>query len=188
MHLENEYSPGEEERSNFTLLDILRVIGGLLLLNAIGSWYFTSSTTWGYKGKLLNINYIKHRLSGHDLNLTMEELALYNGSDPNLPIFLALNGSVYDVTSSRHIYGPGGSYSILPGKDCARVMVTGCFNKEDEFTYDLRGLDMEEAIQDISNWQKFFENHKKYWYVGTVQHEPLGEHVPAPCNHAKFPY
>lgn len=188
MYLENDSSQGDEERSNFTLLDILRVIGGLLLLNAMCSWYFTSSSTWGYKGKWLNINYVKHRLIERDLNLTMEELALYNGSDLNLPIFLALNGRVYDVSNSRHIYGPGGSYSFLPGKDCARVMVTGCFNKEDEFTYDLRGLDMEEAIQDISKWQHFFENHKRYWYVGTVHHKPLGEHVPAPCKHTKFPY
>ena len=48
------------------------------------------------------------------------------------------------------------SISRINGKDAARVYVTGCFNKKDEYTYDLRGLDETEAENDIQSWQQFF--------------------------------
>jgi predicted heme/steroid binding protein len=45
------------------------------------------------------------------------DLAKYNGSDPNLPIYIGLNGLVYDVTAGRDYYKDGGSYHYLAGKD-----------------------------------------------------------------------
>jgi len=77
-------------------------------------------------------------------------LAQYDGSDPNKPIYLAIeylyfakclinSGDVYDVSANRRIYGPGGGYGFFAGRDAARAFVTGCF-KED-LTHDIRGLD-----------------------------------------------
>ncbi len=34
-----------------------------------------------------------------------EELAKYDGSDENLPVYVGFNGKVYDVSSKRRIYG-----------------------------------------------------------------------------------
>jgi len=48
---------------------------------------------------------------------TVEELAHYDGSDPTKPIYLALNGLVYDITAGKKYYEPGGSYHWLAGKD-----------------------------------------------------------------------
>ena len=63
--------------------------------------------------------------------LTPAELALYNGTDPTLPIYVAVNGTVYDVSAGRDsYYGPGGSYSFFAGRDGARAFVTGCFSPE----------------------------------------------------------
>ncbi len=48
---------------------------------------------------------------------TAEELKKYDGTDPKLPIYIALDGLVYDVTSGSKFYVPGGSYHYLAGKD-----------------------------------------------------------------------
>jgi predicted heme/steroid binding protein len=173
----------------FGVLDVLRVISGLLLLNLTLSYWLTSSTTWGYEGRWKDTRYIKFRLlnGGHMRNMTSQELSLYNGSDPHLPIYLGIYGKVYDVTNSRGVYGPGGAYSFFSGKDGARAFVTGCFLKKDEITHDIRGLDEKEALRDIHGWQLFFENHRRYWPVGTVHHGPLTGEPPQLCEGMKFP-
>jgi predicted heme/steroid binding protein len=71
--------------------------------------------------------------------LTDEQLKAFDGTDPKKPIYLGLNGSVYDVTASRKTYGPGGSYSFFAGRDAARGFITGCF--ETDLTPDLRGVE-----------------------------------------------
>jgi predicted heme/steroid binding protein len=71
--------------------------------------------------------------------LTDTELAQYDGTDPTKPIYLALNGTIYDVSSNPDTYGPGGSYHFFAGRDAARAFLTGCF-QEDQ-TPDLRGVE-----------------------------------------------
>lgn len=173
--------------SKFAWLDVLRIIGGILLLNALLSWAFTSTSTWGYNGRWLDPRYLKFRLTPGYVQLSTEQLALYNGTDPSLPIYLAVDGLVFDVTAGKPIYGPGGSYSKLAGTDSARVFVTGCFMKPDEYTYDLRGLDPEEATGDIQKWQMFFKESDRYWFVGYVTHDVLLGEPPSPCKHMKYP-
>jgi predicted heme/steroid binding protein len=73
------------------------------------------------------------------LNLTETELARYTGEDPTLPIYLAINGSIFDVSSNPHMYGPGGGYGHFAGRDAARAFVSGCF--QTDLTHDLRGLE-----------------------------------------------
>ncbi|KAK6201675.1 cytochrome b5-like heme/steroid binding domain-containing protein [Scheffersomyces amazonensis] len=185
----NPYAAETEARSQFGIIDFIRIVGGLILLNAFLSWWFTSTSLWGYEGKWSNIRYINFKLSplSQYVNFTTEELSIYNGSNIKLPIYVAVNGSVYDVTSSPAIYGPKGTYHKLSGKDCARVFVTGCFQNDNEFTYDLRGLDEIEVEHDLNQWKHFFEDSNKYWYVGKVHHQPVHGEPPAPCDHIKFP-
>ncbi|XP_071906508.1 membrane-associated progesterone-binding protein 4 isoform X2 [Coffea arabica] len=45
-----------------------------------------------------------------------EELSFYNGSDPQLPIYLAIVGSVFDVTKGKSHYGAGGGYNHFAGR------------------------------------------------------------------------
>lgn len=182
-----ELKSQQEDSVRFGIIDILQIIGGLIFLNAFLSWWFTSTSTWGYKGKWVDPGYLKLRVTNNYVNLTIDELSLYNGSDPKLPVYIGINGKVFDVSRSRGVYGPKGTYGFFSGKDAARAFVTGCFSKEDEFTYDLRGLDPDEAMHDIEGWQTFFESSSKYWYVGIVQHEELSGEPPAACEHVKFP-
>ena len=44
---------------------------------------------------------------------TPEQLAKYDGSDKSKPVYLAIDGDVYDVTASRRIYGPLGPYHVM---------------------------------------------------------------------------
>jgi predicted heme/steroid binding protein len=49
--------------------------------------------------------------------MSLEELAKYSGDDPALPIYLGLNGLVYDVTPGSEFYNKDGPYHYLAGKD-----------------------------------------------------------------------
>lgn len=49
-----------------------------------------------------------------------EELAKYDGNDGDRPIYLALDGYVYDVSQGReNFYGSGKPYHDLVGKDAS---------------------------------------------------------------------
>jgi len=48
------------------------------------------------------------------------ELAKYNGVDPNIPIYLGLDGFVYDISKGREFYKVGGPYHDLAGKDSSK--------------------------------------------------------------------
>ena len=47
-------------------------------------------------------------------------LAKYDGTDPKLPIYLGLDGHVYDVTTGRSFYGLAGEYHALAGRDSSK--------------------------------------------------------------------
>lgn len=130
------------------------------------------------------------------VTLTPSQLSLYNGTDTNLPLYVAVNGTIFDVSANRMIYGPGGSYNFFAGRDATRAFVTGCF-KED-LTKDLRGVEIMflpvEDVEDermtsaqrkirrekelraararveetVKRWTGFFANHAKYFEAGRV--------------------
>lgn len=129
--------------------------------------------------------------------LSPEELSAYDGQDPDKPLYLAINGTIYDVSNGRRIYGPGGSYNYFAGVDAARAYVTGCF--AEDRTPDMRGVEemflplddpetddhwsrpelqrmrvkeleraKEKAHDALKHWVDFFANSNKYTKVGYV--------------------
>lgn len=48
---------------------------------------------------------------------TEADLAQYDGTDPDMPIYIGFNGKVYDVTAGKDYYQTGGSYHYLAGRD-----------------------------------------------------------------------
>ncbi|KAF2203459.1 cytochrome b5 [Delitschia confertaspora ATCC 74209] len=123
-----------------TLLDLLRVLGGMLLLSSLMSYLSTSGTslTWGYNPWWTRAREWRSLVKG-EVRLTDEQLKEYDGSVPGKPIYLALNGTIYDVSASPKTYGPGGSYHFFAGHDAARAFLTGCF--AEDITPDLRGVE-----------------------------------------------
>jgi predicted heme/steroid binding protein len=174
-------------------LDILRIIVTLLVASTAFSYYLTDTLTWGYQPNLRKLQ--QQYLKG-EVILTPAELALHNGTDPSLPIYIAINNTVFDVTAGKHTYGPGGSYSVFAGKHATRAFVTGCF--AEDATNDMRGVEMmhipveddpdevissghkkvrmekdrreakKKMLKEVEKWDKFYRESKKYFVVGRL--------------------
>lgn len=177
-------------------LDILRIIVTLLVASTALSYYLTDTLTWGYQPNLRKLQ--QQYLKG-EVILTPTELALHNGTDPSLPIYIAINSTVFDVTAGKYTYGPGGSYSVFAGKHATRAFVTGCF--AEDATNDMRGVEMmhipveddpdevvssghkkvrvekdrreakKKVLKEVEKWDKFYRESKKYFVVGRLAGE-----------------
>ncbi|PWW80078.1 cytochrome b5 [Tuber magnatum] len=158
-----------------SLVDILRVLTGALLLSVIFSWFVTDgeSITWGYKPRALRWNNLKNLFKA-PLVLTDEQLARYSGANAELPIYIAINGSVFDVSASPQTYGPGGAYGFFSGRDASRAFVSGCF--QEDLTWDLRGLEEmyitgdvreldDKELSEISRLERTGENDSRVRYL-----------------------
>ncbi|KAK5035967.1 Dihydrodipicolinate synthase [Exophiala sideris] len=101
---------------------------------------------------------------------TPRTLLKYNGQD-NAPVYLAVRGKVYDVSSGRNFYGPGGPYENFAGRDATRGLACQSFD-EDMLTKDLDGpLDTcedltPEQIENLKGWIERFD--EKYLVVGKL--------------------
>jgi predicted heme/steroid binding protein len=150
----------------------------LLLFTLLAGKFFTGSYLWEYESKWTRLK--SYWPTGQRL-FSERALAIYDGTDPEKPIFLAIDHVVYDVSSSRRTYGPGGSYHLMAGTDAARSFATGCFKTHR--THDIRGLTESEQLG-LDHWKKFFAEHKTYVKVGRVNHPPIDPASPIPehCN------
>ncbi|KAI4337229.1 hypothetical protein L6164_015672 [Bauhinia variegata] len=98
------------------------------------------------------------------MELSPQQLSQYNGSDPSKPIYVALKGRIFDVTTGKSFYGPGGPYAMFAGKDASRALAKMTKNEQD-ITPSLDGLS-EKEIGVLNDWEKKFE--AKYPVVGRV--------------------
>jgi predicted heme/steroid binding protein len=197
-----------------SILDILRVTITLIGVSFALSYYMTSgaSLLWNYQPWFTDPSQVAHWWQG-PLHLTPDQLQLFNGTDPKKPIYLAINGTIFDVSKGRHTYGPGGSYEVFAGRDATRAFVTGCF-LEDR-TGDLRGVEeiyipvedpdeeisssekklraererreaKKRVLKEVNKWQNFYQNHKKYFEVGRLVGVPeYTEEPPKLCEPAQ---
>jgi predicted heme/steroid binding protein len=204
-------------------LDILRVLSFLIVASCGLSYVVTGGGSWTWGGVQLpeyaRTAYWKEKfvscppprrtmpvwaetdqVQAGPMYMTPEELAQYDGTDTEKPLYLAINGTIYDVSVSRHIYGPGGSYQYFGGRDAARAYVTGCFAEDN--VPDMRGVEemylpiddpevdahwttaqMEEmkkqeraaaeekAFNALKHWVDFFAKSQKYHRVGYLKRE-----------------
>lgn len=91
------------------------------------------------------------------LSLTEEELKAYDGTDAEKPIYLAIDGTIFDVSASPAFYGPGGHYNHFVGKDATRAWVTECWDEPEQFTWRMDDVEvmftpkwLDEMIQDAA--------------------------------------
>lgn len=161
-----------EEDSGFSVFDVIRMIVGFLLLNSVVSYVFTGEIDYGYS-KLPRATFIRSPFSYirynyfHDpISFTLDELALYNGTDHDLPVYISLNDTVYDVSYKRKLYQPGGSYSFYGGKELSFSLATNCLNYKG-------GIDnvelTPEEIRRLKGWIQFYN--VKYFKIGKIINE-----------------
>lgn len=88
-----------------------------------------------------------------------------------MPVYLSVRGRVFDVTSGKNFYGPGGPYENFAGRDASRGLASGSFD-EDMLTKnlngpldDLRDLD-DDQKQALKDWEERFT--EKYLVVGKL--------------------
>jgi len=97
------------------------------------------------------------------LELTLEALAGFDGRDDSKPMYLAIRGVVFDVSSATAFYGPDGAYPFA-GKECARALGKYSTDVED-CTADVEDLSVSE-MDALRGWEAQF--HTKYKVVGRV--------------------
>jgi len=142
----------------FKSLDVKKIV-------SLITSYTTNTPFFGYDLKHIEKLFERPRY------FTREELKQYDGSDPELPVYLAIKGTVFDVTPGRRHYGKGGAYSHFAGKDASRSFVTGCFTDEcykADIEKGLEGLS-DKDMETVNGWYKFYNEHKDYKAIGFVR-------------------
>jgi membrane-associated progesterone receptor component len=101
---------------------------------------------------------------------TPPTLLPYNG-EKGMPIYFAVRGRVFDVTSGRNFYGPGGPYENFAGRDASRGLACGSFDSS-MLTEDLQApldtlSDLDgEQMDALKGWEERFL--EKYLVVGKL--------------------
>ncbi|KAI8354376.1 cytochrome b5-like heme/steroid binding domain-containing protein [Mortierella sp. GBAus27b] len=93
---------------------------------------------------------------------TSEELAQHDGTDEDKPIYVAIKGTVFDVTTKKAMYGPSGGYHCFSGKDASKALGKSSLKAED-CVADYSDLNEKER-KTLDDWYSFFE--KRYPIVG----------------------
>ncbi|KAI1317128.1 hypothetical protein EDD11_009015 [Mortierella claussenii] len=93
---------------------------------------------------------------------TAQELAQHDGTNPESPIFVAIKGTVFDVSTKKEMYGPGAGYHVFAGKDASRALGKSSLKPED-CVADYSDFDEKEQ-KTLDDWFVFFE--KRYPIVG----------------------
>ncbi|KAJ6256083.1 Neudesin [Drechslerella dactyloides] len=161
----------EEDRVTFGIIDLLRFLGGAVLLCSTLSILITGdSYVWGKEKVARQYWNVIRKTWTTPIYMDEATLALYNGTDTALPIYLSINGTIYDVTAGRSKYGPGGGYAFFAGRDASRAYITGDF--KNDLTWDVSGIDEQRVQQALGHWVKFFANHDTYIFVGYLTKTP----------------
>ncbi|RDB16257.1 putative steroid-binding protein 3 [Hypsizygus marmoreus] len=95
---------------------------------------------------------------------TLEQLKAYDGSTPGKPIYVAIKGTIFDVSHKADVYGAGRSYNIFAGKDGSKGLGMSSLDPENAVP-DYTGLD-EKDRKVLDDWHGFFS--KRYNIVGKV--------------------
>lgn len=94
-----------------------------------------------------------------------EELRQYDGRDPDGPILLAVDGTVFNVYKGRNFYGKGGEYSIMAGRDATRLLARTSL-EEETVEEKKKPLTIAEKAA-LEGWYWTFKN--KYDVVGQLE-------------------
>ncbi|KAG6448337.1 neuferricin [Manduca sexta] len=80
-------------------------------------------------------------------------------------LYVAVLGTVFDVTKGKKHYGKDSPYHYFTGKDGSRALVTGDFKDESENRDHTLDLSCDDLLT-LVNWRSTFR--KKYKYVGVL--------------------
>ncbi|KAG8800802.1 hypothetical protein FRC17_006804 [Serendipita sp. 399] len=99
---------------------------------------------------------------------TQEQLKDFDGTGSSGKIYVAIKGTVFDVSAKPEMYGAGGAYHVFAGKDASKGLALSSVKPEDAVP-DYSELN-EEAKKTLDGWYEFFQ--KRYNIMGTVSDLP----------------
>jgi len=82
--------------------------------------------------------------------ISVEELKQYDGTDESKPVYVAVKGTVFDVSPKREMYSPGKGYHIFAGKDGSRGLGMSSLKPEDAVA-DYSTLD-DKQLKVLNDW------------------------------------
>jgi len=106
-------------------------------------------------------------------NFTAAQLKQFDGTkdaktgEPK-PVYLSLNGIVFDVSDGRDFYGAGGPYELFAGRECGVALAKMSFDTQ--YLDDMAGcstLNHGERIE-LENWIEKFTHHRRYPVLGRL--------------------
>eukprot|EP00294_Goniomonas_avonlea_P017054 CAMPEP_0114539312 /NCGR_PEP_ID=MMETSP0114-20121206/171_1 /TAXON_ID=31324 /ORGANISM="Goniomonas sp, Strain m" /LENGTH=140 /DNA_ID=CAMNT_0001723407 /DNA_START=48 /DNA_END=467 /DNA_ORIENTATION=- len=116
---------------------------------AVAMWFVKSTNSSGQGVKQKSATVKKSTAVPEKRDYSLEELAQYTGEDGK-PILMAIQGVIYDITASAHIYGPSGAYAMFAGKECSRALAKMSYG-DDDLNDNLEGLD-QGALLRLEEW------------------------------------
>ena len=106
-------------------------------------------------------------------NFTTNQLVYFNGEDDEKtgegkPVYLSVNGTVFDVSDGRNFYGPDGPYANFAGRECGVALAKMSFDTE--HLDDLAGCkDLNYGEKDeLDGWINKFTYHRNYPVKGRL--------------------
>ncbi|ODV94600.1 hypothetical protein PACTADRAFT_50473 [Pachysolen tannophilus NRRL Y-2460] len=103
--------------------------------------------------------------------ITIEELSKYDGEQSD-KMYIAIKGTIFDVSHNIKAYGIGKGYHVLVGRDASRALGKSSLKPEDTdlaVSWDYSVLD-ERQLKVLDDWFTFFSN--RYNIVGKVSNIP----------------
>lgn len=95
---------------------------------------------------------------------TLAELKEHDGRTPTTPIWIAVKGKIFDVSSKRTFYGPGGPYGLFAGRDASRALALNSLDKKDVENSSVND------VKDLSSLEEWFQTYStKYEVVGWLE-------------------
>jgi membrane-associated progesterone receptor component len=102
-----------------------------------------------------------------DRELTLQQLKEFNGEDTSKPLYVGINGKVYDVSEEREMYSKPSSYHVFTGTDATRLFAKNSVNIQDVTPLgSTEGL-TEKELKALKSWEDFFEG--KYKRVAKIK-------------------
>ncbi|KAK0323557.1 hypothetical protein LTR82_005304 [Friedmanniomyces endolithicus] len=96
--------------------------------------------------------------------ISLDYLSKCDGSHPDYPTYVAIKGTVFDVTGNK-AYGPEGSYKVFAGKDASRALAQSSL-KTEECRPEWEDLS-DDHKKVLNDWYTFFS--KRYNIKGKVE-------------------
>ena len=105
------------------------------------------------------------------VSLALYELKNYAGQNEDTPIYVSIEGKIYDVTRGRAFYGPNGPYGAFAGNEITCALARSSTDAKD-VNIPWNSLTPVEKST-LADWKNFFAT--KYDEIGTLSDPPTAK-------------